>query len=220
MCFWGDNLTTLKNKSQSFPLSALNSNVNLFLKQVAQDVDALPLSTPSRPNLSHQLQQAFEKLISYSHLTIKPSDKGGNIVILNNDQYKQLCLDILDNPSWYKRVSMDIIDQYNNEFYSLVDKAYDSQIISKPLWKYNKVANPRVATFYCLSKTHKKTIKLSGRPIVSGIDSFTQNASILIDTALHPHVQSLPLYIKDTKFFKSYRTAPNPGRGFTYYCGR
>lgn len=52
-------------------------------------------------------------------------------------------------------------------------------------------------TFYWLPKTHKQANKLSGQPIVSGIN----NASILVDTVLRPHVQALPSFIKDTSGF-------------------
>lgn len=39
---------------------------------------------------------------------------------------------------------------------------------------------------------------LKCRPIVSGVDSLTQNVGIYIDQILRPFVVSLPSYIRDT----------------------
>lgn len=51
------------------------------------------------------------------------------------------------------------------------------------------------------AKTHKQTGPITGRPVVSGPNNLTQNASKLVDVDLRPHVQTLPLYIKDTTSF-------------------
>lgn len=126
------DLSTLKNKSQTLLPSSLNSNMNLFLQRVFKEMD-LPLFPGLHSNLSTKLQKAFNQLKSYSHLVIKFSDKGGNVVVFNVYQYRRLGLDILYNPSWYKRVPDEMIEAFTREFYTLVDSAYEAQIISKPL---------------------------------------------------------------------------------------
>lgn len=171
------------------------------------------MSTPSHPNLSRKLQRAFGQLKTYSHLTIKPSDKAGNIVVLNSQHYKQICLYTLNNSSWYERVPFDTIESFAKEFYALVDLVFESQIISKPLWEFIRVLNLCVPTFYCLPKTHKNTNHLTVGPIESGVGNLTQNASILIDSVLCLHVQTLPSYIKDTpSFFKAIELLQIPKR--------
>lgn len=74
---------------------------------------------------------------------------------------------------------MATIQQFTAEFYDLIDDAYQSQIISRPLWEFIRM-DPKFPTFYSLPKTHKGTTPLTGRLIVSGAGSLTQNASILI----------------------------------------
>lgn len=44
--------------------------------------------------------------------------------------------------------------------------------------------NPQIPTFYALPKIHKGTKPLKGRPIVSGINSVTQNVGIYLDQVL------------------------------------
>ena len=40
-----------------------------------------------------------------------------------------------------------------------------------------------------------------GRPIVSGCGSLTENFSAYVDSRLKPHMEFLPLYVKDTSDF-------------------
>lgn len=86
-------------------------------------------------------------------------------------------------------------------FYELVDRAFHDQIINQTTWEFIRTQHPRLATFYCLPKTHKNGQHLTGRPIVSGNGTLTENASQLIDATLRPHVATLPSCIKDTISF-------------------
>lgn len=83
------------------------------------------------PKLSPRQVQALHKLKSYSQLTIKPADKGGCIVVLDNDRYKQMCLDILNNTVWYRPITFEMADHFMVEFYHLVDEAFHAGTINK-----------------------------------------------------------------------------------------
>lgn len=48
--------------------------------------------TSSRGNLTDLEGQALTPLTNQHQLTIKPSDKGGNIVAMNNNQYETMCM--------------------------------------------------------------------------------------------------------------------------------
>lgn len=74
-----------------------------------------------RDNLTDLDRQALISLTSQHQLTIKPSDKGGNIVVMNNDQYSTMCMKILSNKDWYKLIPRPLIEKFDKEFYSLVD---------------------------------------------------------------------------------------------------
>lgn len=54
-------------------------------------------------------------------LTIKPFDKGGNIVIMTNEQYATMCQKVINNKSWYRPISKSVIDKFNDAFYDLID---------------------------------------------------------------------------------------------------
>lgn len=129
-------------------------------------------------------------------------------MILDNAQYKTLCLNILKNESWYKPVPMTTFSDYVLEFYQLVDEAFSNQIISNTIFDFIRTPCTKVPTFYCLPKTHKKSGLLSARPIVSGVGNLTENASKLVDTVLRPHVLTLSSYIQDTGNFL--RNIENP----------
>lgn len=163
------------------------------------------------PNLSQTQVQALKKLRTYSHLTIKPADKGGCIVVMDNDKYKKICLDILNNPTWYKPISFEIMEQFMVDFYQLVDDAFHSGIINKNNWKFIRTPLPRLSTFYCLPKVHKPGPDLKGRPIISGSGNLTEGASKFVDCVLRPHVETMFSYVKDTPSFLKFMdglTAP------------
>lgn len=63
--------------------------------------------------------------------TIKPADKGGNIVIQNNTDYVHMCRNLLDNSDWYRPIPKSLTDNYIQELYILVDGAYFCNIIDK-----------------------------------------------------------------------------------------
>lgn len=111
---------------------------------------------------------------------------------------KNTCKRILNNHDWYHQIPADIIEKYNKEFYASVDSAFLSNIISKQTWSFIRNNFPKVPTFYIFPKIHKNSINPSGRPIISGIGSISDNASKLVYEFLRPHVTSLPSYVRDT----------------------
>lgn len=68
-------------------------------------------------NLTQGQQKSLKHLQDNDDTTIKPADKGGNIVIMNKDHYKQMCMKILDNQKCYTKISPILINAYNEEFY-------------------------------------------------------------------------------------------------------
>lgn len=73
-----------------------------------------------------------------------------------------------------------------------------SKIISKQEYELKLPFFPILSTFYALPKIHKGVTQLRGRPIVSGVNNLTQNASVYIDKILRGFVTSLPSYTRDT----------------------
>lgn len=119
------------------------------------------LFTSKEPlHLTWAQSQALKKLKSYKHLTIKASDRGGNIVVLDNSHYRKICLDLLNSPTWYRKM-----ERFTSNFYSLVDEAFHNQVINKTIQEFIRTEHAHLATFYCLPKTHNTGPTLTGRPI-------------------------------------------------------
>lgn len=170
---------------------------------VCGDISALSAHSAGSENLSQSQTEALLRLKSYTQLTIKEADKGGCIIVLDNEHYKQSCLDILENQPWYQAIPFEWVDSFTVEFYGLVDEALNNCLINKTLWQFIRTPHLQIFTFYCLPKLHKPGT-LRGRPIVSGSCNLTEVASKLIDWTLRPHVETLFSYVKDTLSFSQF----------------
>ncbi|KAM9320087.1 uncharacterized protein PAF06_004553 [Gastrophryne carolinensis] len=188
--------TPLRKPSNFYPPLNTNASVQTFVNVVTEAVENLTHKPNS--NLSKSHQQALRELEKLEGLTIKPADKGGNIVIMDNSSYEQMCLKILENRDWYERAPMSRLSQASGEYHSLVEDAIAHRVVDGPTGDYLGAPCPRIATFYALPKVHKSMSAPPGRPIVSGMGSLTDRASRFIDHHLQPLVYQLPSYLKDT----------------------
>lgn len=188
----------VKPKSTHFPSLRRNPNVWTFLTQVTKKIELLVSKKLGNQNLSQAHRNALVGLSSNSQLVIKPSDKGGNVVLLDELQYRNMCWDILKNRQWYKPISASNIAKYNLEYEHIIHSAHAEGLIINKIFEGIQVPHPKTQTFYALPKTHKNLCNPPGQPIVSGVGSITERASKLVDEYLRPHVVTLPSYIKDT----------------------
>lgn len=100
--------------------------------------------------------------------------------------------------NWYRPISQSLVDNFTSEYHKLIFSAYQQGIIDCNTWKFLNVKEPKTPMFYALPKLHKSLNNPPGRPIVSGCQCLTENASALVDKYLGPHVISLSSYVKDT----------------------
>lgn len=122
--------STLKKKSDQFPAPSSNPNAATFLKLVSRDLNKIPLKANPKDNMTHLEKQALKDSSKNYSLVIKPSDKGGNIVVMDNDQYVAMCNKILQNENWYRPIPTHMIESFNAKFYDLVDTAGTRGIIT------------------------------------------------------------------------------------------
>lgn len=174
-----------------------NSNVLAFVRLTCSEIRKINITAKQQRNLTFKERKILKTLASNPSITIKPSDKGGNIVILDNDQYIAICNKILSNQQWYF-ISSKKTEKFNREFYRLMDESYAANLLTKSEYDFIRTALPRTPTFYALPKLHKDIRKPSGRPIISGNGSLTEKLSQYIDGHLRPYVLSIPSYVKDT----------------------
>ena len=139
---------------------------------------------------------AINTLRRNENIVIKPADKGGNIVIMNKEDYIQEGLRQLSDHNFYEELEEDPIQNYNNQIYQVLHQAANLNIIDDKMNKtlYNKT--PRIPSFYMLPKIHKPNNP--GRPIVNGIGSITEKISAYVDQEIRHLVPNIPSYLKDT----------------------
>lgn len=152
----------------------------------------------SQSNLTPPQMEALKSLQQNKNITIKPSDKGGNLVIMDNCQYESMVMAIVRNREWYRKVSPNHLTLTTTRYQHLIGSAYQKGLINKNTWEFLNVTSHQKPTLYALPKIHKNPIKPPGRPIVSGNGCLTETASQLIDDFLRPHVEGMVSYLQDT----------------------
>ena len=155
---------------------------------------------PSDPphNLSPELQTALRDLIQDRDITIKKSDKGGGITVMDTEAYiAQIHNEHLSDRNTYEPLDFDPTPAYVHESNDLIDRLYSQGLIDFERREFLRPVKPaRLPIFYGLPKTHKPGIPL--RPIVSGFDSPTDQFSKFMTEHLKPLAASLPSHIKDS----------------------
>lgn len=92
--------------------------------------------------------KAMLSLEKSNKLIIKPSDKGGSVVLLNSLDYRQMCLSILQDPNCYEILSHNPSNIYMTELKSILDETLSNLIISKQEYKYLLPSSRVTSTFY------------------------------------------------------------------------
>lgn len=95
-------MTSNKKKSDKFPALALNANVQAFVKLTSNEIQNLKIkkATPSNLSVEEQDTDTLSNVTANPMITVKPSDKGGNILIMDNVKYVSICTRILNNKAW------------------------------------------------------------------------------------------------------------------------
>ncbi|CAJ0915644.1 unnamed protein product [Ranitomeya imitator] len=175
------------------------TNINIFLKVVEDDLRKIGRrNADTPPNLSAEEWEALDKLEKNDQIVVKPSDKGGNLVILDHQKYVGMCKLILNDRETYGILENDPTERFTGSLRMILDAGLDEKLISYNEYRFLTPRTPMIPTFYALPNVHKGLSPLKGRPIVSGVGSLSQNVGIYIDNILRPFVTSLPSYVRDT----------------------
>uniref|UniRef100_A0A8C5WH29 Reverse transcriptase domain-containing protein n=1 Tax=Leptobrachium leishanense TaxID=445787 RepID=A0A8C5WH29_9ANUR len=189
-----------KNKSNYTPSFSEFSSIDLFVKLVSEEITKLEI-TPwkKEQNLSRNERTALRELKNEKSIEIKASDKGGNIVIMSKSKYRDMCLQIINDPEGYTLLTFNPTDKYLQELDKLLQKGVTDGHITEELKKSLLPLRPTTPTLYSLPKVHKSLIDPPGRPIIAGNNSLTEKVSQFVDYYLHPLVEEIPSYTRDTQ---------------------
>ncbi|KAJ1191420.1 hypothetical protein NDU88_000736 [Pleurodeles waltl] len=99
----------------------------------------------------------------------------------------------------YKPLETDPTEDLNKEIKNMVAEYSSLNLIDETTAEILVHPKPRPGRFYMLRKIHK--MNNPGRPIISGNDTATERLSLFVNLHLHPIVQELPSFVKDTSHF-------------------
>ena len=133
-------------------------------------------------------------------IIIKKADKGGAIVILDKDDYKAKVMNHLNDQISFEKVETNSLKDLQKDIESFLLTILYSYKIDKNTYDFLlPPANPRTSLFYILPKIHKQNIP--GRPIVSSVNSLTENISEFLTYCIQPLRAKLRSHIKDSNDF-------------------
>lgn len=118
-----------KAKSQKYPNLKTCPAVWAFLKQTKKQIEDLEFPSCTEDNLSQAQQVALTNIMHNGDIIVKPSDKGGNVVVMDKTQYITMCLKILNNQEWYQRVPYEKLIEARSQYLCILDQAYQQCLI-------------------------------------------------------------------------------------------
>lgn len=74
--------SSLKKPSSLYPALSTNHGIATFLKMIGLEIKSLDSRSSSSGNLTKDEKMALRNLSNNHDITIKPSDKGGNVVLM------------------------------------------------------------------------------------------------------------------------------------------
>ena len=151
-------------------------------------------------NVSNAEKQAIKNLRNSEQVIVKPTDKGGAIVLWPRESYIAEVNKQLNDKRNYKLIETDPFPQLVTKLNKIVKTFFTDQLIDYTTFKFLSIDKPiRKPTLYLLPKLHKPDVP--GRPIISGYEGPTVRLSEYVDVYLKPLVQYIPSYIKDSTDF-------------------
>ena len=181
------------------PPPTTTDNVERKLQALVVAVDKLIQKEQLRPSHEHNLSPADRRLLNVmkeddNHYT--PSDKGGEMVVMNSARYNALAWDHLSDDTTYEKTARDPTDTQEREINALWKTATKKTTL--PALMVNKLVtrHSRIAQFYHLPKTHKRQLNI--RPIVSCINSPGEKMAWLLHQIFRPFLSEVPAHLENT----------------------
>ena len=173
-----------------------------LLQNLEEDIKQNILNEEQEPgdNITRAERIALENLALNEDLIINKADKGSTVVVQNKTDYVAEGLKHLCDPSIYRKLTHNTTPETKDKINELITKLDNSKLMP---WQMTSFCRPppqhRTAQLYFLKKIHKNPMGI--RPIVSSVNSITENISKFIDFWLQPIVRTLPSYLKDSTTF-------------------
>lgn len=150
-------------------------------------------------NLTQIERQALKELKGAKNVIIKRSDKGGNVILMDDSVYEKEAKRLLGDTNTYRRLDGNPFPKLVQNLNSKLDDAMEGGLLTKRECEYLSVEDYNIPTFYCIPKVHKSLEKPPGRPIVSAIRGPLDRMGKYMDSLLKGMVVELKSYVQDTR---------------------
>lgn len=209
----GDD-SLVKNKSNFIPPKGRNNNLEKYIEHIETTASVHVPTTVPKNNISYDQRQALKELQNNPNIIIKEADKGGAIVVMDREYYKEKILEMLQDSEIYKEIPSCMDKNTLGKIQTLISQ-YGGCLTDKEKDFLVKFENHN-SQFYGLPKVHKSQqiieaierqnqdyvqvlcpTDLKFRPIVAGPSCPTHRLSHLIDTLLKPFLQHTSSYVRD-----------------------
>jgi hypothetical protein len=180
--------TTLNPTEENRSLKRLNPNWNppidknvkiiRYMTIIDRETERI-VKNPSysnAKNIMNNEKKALENLMKNKNITIKKTDKGGGICILDKRSYEEKIRQLLEDKNTYDELPHDATEITTDKIINELIMMRNERAIPERITNYILPDKPsRTPLFYGLPKIHKQGIPL--RPIVSGCNGPTDNLS-------------------------------------------
>ena len=163
-------------------------------------------------NLTHTQLKTLSSLKNNTEFIVKPADKGGAVVVMKAELYKQEALRQLNNPNYYRPLPLGpLYVDTAQMIYDVLFQLFSQGYITARQLGYLKadVRTMDSRYLYILPKIHKPRTSWphpfmpAGRPIISDSASESVRVCEYLDYFLQPLSTLHPSYLKDTYDFIS-----------------
>ncbi|KAM9305433.1 uncharacterized protein PAF06_013989 [Gastrophryne carolinensis] len=193
------NLDQLREKSKKFPPLNSNKYVSLFLQLVQRDLrEGNWTSVVGYENLTREERKAMQELEKATGVIIRPSDKGGNVVLLDEGYYIKEIEGQLSDTNTYRRIGENPFPRVVARLRDKLDWAREEGLLAPKVLNYLNVVEYNIPVLYTIPKVHKCLSEPPGRPIVSGNGGPLERVARFVDENLKPLVKILPSFVLDS----------------------
>ena len=101
-----------------------STGLSNFLDNTVHDIRSYLNSSKRKRinNLTNKQREALNSLASDETLIIKLADKGSGIVLMDINDYNDLCMEILNDKEYYEEVTSDPNPDYRQDLDSIIDE--------------------------------------------------------------------------------------------------
>uniref|UniRef100_H3B490 Uncharacterized protein n=1 Tax=Latimeria chalumnae TaxID=7897 RepID=H3B490_LATCH len=174
----------------------VTAEMSAIMKEFSELRPSVTSGNLTRKNIS--------SLIDFRHndeIIIKPTDKGGAVVIWGKTDYIAAANRQLGDGSTYKVDNVVRTEQYCEDIHVFVCDAWAQGTISQETCERLIPKELSLGRCYLLPKIHKNKTHCPGRPIVSGNGSYTEGISRFVDDCLKEIATGVPTHLRDTIHF-------------------